>query len=55
MQLNYKSLIIAMSALALAACNDDNDNQDNTAPVAQVQTAYFIDSAVSGLSYSSSS
>ncbi len=55
MQLNYKSLIIAMSALALAACNDDNDNQDGTAPVAQVQTAYFIDSAVSGLSYSSSS
>lgn len=57
MQINYKPLIIAMSALALSACNDNNDhhNVDHTAPTAQVQTAYFIDSTISGLRYNSGS
>ncbi|ONG39132.1 hypothetical protein BKE30_10180 [Alkanindiges hydrocarboniclasticus] len=57
MQINYKPLIIAMSALALSACNDNNDhhNVDHTAPAAQVQTAYFIDSTISGLRYNSGS
>lgn len=57
MQINYKPLIIAMSAMALSACNDNNDhhNVDHTAPAAQVQTAYFIDSTISGLRYNSGS
>lgn len=57
MQINYKPLIIAMSAMALSACNDNNDhhNVDHTAPTAQVQTAYFIDSTISGLRYNSGS
>lgn len=59
MQISYKALVIAMSSLALSACNDDNSNQttDNntTPPVAQIQTARFIDGNLSGLSYSSES
>lgn len=59
MQISYKALVIAMSSLALSACNDNNSNQttDNntTPPVAQIQTARFIDGNLSGLSYSSES
>lgn len=47
-----KALVIAMSALLLAACNDDND--DNTSSLT-IQTATLIDGAVSGISFDSGS
>jgi hypothetical protein len=59
MSYQAKALVIAMSSLALSACNDNNSNQttDNntTSPVAQIQTARFIDGNLSGLGYSSES
>lgn len=63
MQISHKALVIAMSAFALAACNNDDNNQTNnpiinnssTPPVAQVQSARFVDGNLSGLSYSSDS
>ena len=65
MHMKHTLLIIALSTLALSACNSDNgsntinnsnpNNNNPSQPEAQLQTATFADGAIGGLSYRSAS